>query len=107
MIVNQNGCEKTRTASNGESYSRQCVEIEAANARNGFRVLLTRSYFSEACAQPMKLTVSYTGTGLVNLPVVLAKEAGIFARNGLEVTVVRSQAAVSTMSGQHCKKNRG
>lgn len=53
---------------------------------------------SEAQTQSAKLTVSYTGVGPVNLPVVLAKEAGIFARNGLDVTVVRAQAAVSTMA---------
>ena len=53
---------------------------------------------SETSAQPVKLTVSYTGVGPVNLPVVLAKETGIFARNGLDVTVVRAQAAVSTMA---------
>lgn len=52
----------------------------------------------ETGAQSAKLAVSYTGVGPVNLPVVLAKEAGIFARNGLDVTVVRAQAAVSTMA---------
>ena len=55
-------------------------------------------YLSETWAQPVKLTVSYTGVGPVNLPVVLAKETGIFARNGLDVTVIRAQAAVSTMA---------
>jgi ABC-type nitrate/sulfonate/bicarbonate transport system substrate-binding protein len=55
-------------------------------------------YLSETGAQPMKLTVSYTGVGPVNLPVVLAKETGIFARNGIDVTVIRAQAAVSTMA---------
>ena len=55
-------------------------------------------FLSEAWAQPMKLTVGYTGVGPVNLPVVLAKELGIFSRNGLDVTVVRAQAAVSTMA---------
>src|SRR6185503_4573241 len=55
-------------------------------------------FFTDACAQPAKLSVSYTGVGPVNLPVVLAKEAGIFSRNGLEVTVIRAQAAVSTMA---------
>ena len=55
-------------------------------------------FLADTWAQPMKLTVSYTGVGPVNLPVVLAKQAGIFARNGLDVTVVRAQAAVSTMA---------
>ncbi len=52
----------------------------------------------EILAQPAKLTVSYTGVGPVNLPVVLAKETGIFSRNGLDVTVLRAQATVSTMA---------
>lgn len=56
------------------------------------------AFSSESRAQPVKLNVSYTGVGPVNLPVVLAKEAGIFARNGLDVTVIRAQAAVSTMA---------
>jgi ABC-type nitrate/sulfonate/bicarbonate transport system substrate-binding protein len=55
-------------------------------------------FLAETWAQPMKQTVSYTGVGPVNLPVVLAKQAGIFTRNGLDVTVVRAQAAVSTMA---------
>jgi NitT/TauT family transport system substrate-binding protein len=55
-------------------------------------------FLSAAWSQSVKLTVSYTGVGPVNLPVVLAKELGIFARNGLDVTVVRAQAAVSTMA---------
>ena len=55
-------------------------------------------FVADARAQPLKLTVSYTGVGPVNLPVVLAKETGIFAKNGLDVTVIRAQAAVSTMA---------
>jgi NitT/TauT family transport system substrate-binding protein len=55
-------------------------------------------FLAESRAQPVKLNVSYTGVGPVNLPVVLAKEGGIFARNGLDVTVIRAQAAVSTMA---------
>ena len=47
-------------------------------------------FHSDIRAQPVKLTVSYTGVGPINLPVVLAKETGIFARNGLDVTVVRA-----------------
>jgi NitT/TauT family transport system substrate-binding protein len=61
-------------------------------------LFLCATLCTDARAQPAKLSVSYTGVGPVNLPVVLAKEAGIFARNGLDVTVVRAQAAVSTMA---------
>ena len=64
-----------------------------------FSICLSLTLFlSETRAQPVKLTVSYTGVGPINLPVVLAKETGIFARNGLDVTVIRAQAAVSTMA---------
>jgi len=51
-----------------------------------------------AWAQPAKLTVGYTGIGPTHLPIFIAKETGIFARNGLEVEVIRAQAAVSTMA---------
>jgi hypothetical protein len=51
-----------------------------------FSICLSLTLFlSETRAQPVKLTVSYTGVGPINLPVVLAKEPGIFARNGLDV----------------------
>lgn len=63
-----------------------------------FMLFLCATLCTDARAQPAKLSVSYTGVGPVNLPVVLAKEAGIFSRNGLDVTVVRAQAAVSTMA---------
>jgi ABC-type nitrate/sulfonate/bicarbonate transport system substrate-binding protein len=65
----------------------------------GFFIGICLTWFpAQTLAQPVKLTVCYTGVGPVNLPVVLAKEAGIFARNGLDVTVIRAQAAVSTMA---------
>jgi sulfonate transport system substrate-binding protein len=78
------------------------LRFELKWTRAMFAVFLMWFYLTlpllEAWAQPVKLNVSYTGVGPVNLPVVLAKEAGIFARNGLEVTVIRAQAAVSTMA---------
>lgn len=49
-------------------------------------------------AQPAKLSVGYTGVGPTHLPMWFAKETGIFARNGLDVQVIRAQAAVATMS---------
>ena len=51
-----------------------------------------------AWAQPARLSVAYTGVGPTHLPVWIAKETGIFARNGLDVQVIRAQAAVATMS---------
>jgi ABC-type nitrate/sulfonate/bicarbonate transport system substrate-binding protein len=51
-----------------------------------------------AGAEAVKLRVSYTGIGPTHLPVFIAKETGIFTRNGLDVDVVRAQATVSTMA---------
>ena len=51
-----------------------------------------------ASAQPARLSVAYTGVGPTHLPVWIAKETGIFARNGLDVQIIRAQAAVATMS---------
>lgn len=55
-------------------------------------------WVAAAEAQLAKLTVSYTGVGPTHLPIFIAKETGIFSRNGLEVQVVRAQATVSTMA---------
>lgn len=79
------------------------ASVSAARPRRAVFVALAVYSFiallaSVTWAQPVKLTVSYTGVGPVNLPVVLARDAGIFARNGLDVTVIRAQAAVSTMA---------
>ena len=51
-----------------------------------------------ASAQSARLSVAYTGVGPTHLPVWIAKETGIFARNGLDVQIIRAQAAVATMS---------
>ena len=53
--------------------------------------------FSFAAGQPLKLTVSYTGVGPTQLPVWVAKEAGIFSKNGLDIQLIRAQAATAVM----------
>ena len=53
---------------------------------------------SAAAGQALKVTVSYTGVGPTQLPVWIAKEAGIFSRNGLDVQLIRAQAATSVMA---------
>jgi ABC-type nitrate/sulfonate/bicarbonate transport system substrate-binding protein len=53
---------------------------------------------SIAGGQALKLTVSYTGVGPTQLPVWVAKETGIFNRNGLDVQLIRAQAATSVMA---------
>lgn len=61
---------------------------------------LWHALFGAPClwAQLTKLSVGYTGVGPTHLPVWIAKETGIFARNGLDVQIIRAQAAVATMS---------
>src|SRR5687767_8568642 len=69
--------------------------------RNGFWAFALISLHlsaSGAAAQPARLSVAYTGIGPTHLPVWIAKETGIFARNGLDVQIIRAQAAVATMS---------
>ena len=52
----------------------------------------------DAGAQLAKVTTSYVSDSAGVLPLWLAKEAGIFARNGLEVQAVRVHAAVGVMA---------
>src|SRR5688500_4684128 len=69
--------------------------------RNGFwafALMALHLLASGASAQPTRLSVAYTGVGPTHLPVWIAKEAGIFARNGLDVQIIRAQAAVAAMS---------
>jgi len=49
-------------------------------------------------AQVSKTTTAYVSDSAGVLPLWLAKEAGIFARNGLDVQAVRVQAAVGVMA---------
>ena len=52
----------------------------------------------ETSAQLTKVTTSYVSDSAGVLPLWLAKEAGIFARNGLDVQAVRVHAAVGVMA---------
>ena len=52
----------------------------------------------EASAQLTKVTTSYVSDSAGVLPLWLAKEAGIFARNGLDVQAVRVHASVGVMA---------
>ena len=67
-----------------------------------FFTVLTFSWLSafptEAGAQLTKVTTSYVSDSAGVLPLWLAKEAGIFARNGLDVQAVRAHAAVGVMA---------
>ena len=67
-----------------------------------FFTVLTLSWFSafptEAGAQLAKVTTSYVSDSAGVLPLWLAKEAGIFSRNGLDMQAVRVHAAVGVMA---------
>jgi ABC-type nitrate/sulfonate/bicarbonate transport system substrate-binding protein len=52
----------------------------------------------DAAAQLTKVTTSYVSDSAGVLPLWLAKESGIFARNGLEVQAVRVHAAIGVMA---------
>ncbi len=53
---------------------------------------------TEAWAQLTKITTSYVSDSAGVLPLWLAKEAGIFARNGLDVQAVHVHASVGVMA---------
>jgi NitT/TauT family transport system substrate-binding protein len=53
--------------------------------------------FSVASAQPTKMTVGYSAMTSAHLPAWLAKEAGIFAKNGLDVQIVYVRAGTTAV----------
>ena len=53
---------------------------------------------TEASAQMTKITTSYVSDSAGVLPLWVAKDTGIFARNGLEVQAVRVHASVGVMA---------
>jgi NitT/TauT family transport system substrate-binding protein len=57
--------------------------------------LLLPLSFSVASAQPTKITVGYSSIAAGQLPAWVAKEAGIFAKNGLDVQLVYLRAATT------------
>ena len=56
------------------------------------------AFVRSAGAQLTKITTSYVSDSAGVLPLWIAKDAGIFARNGLEVQAVRVHAAVGVMA---------
>jgi ABC-type nitrate/sulfonate/bicarbonate transport system substrate-binding protein len=53
---------------------------------------------TEASAQITKITTSYVSDSAAVLPLWIAKDTGIFARNGLDVQAVRVHASVGVMA---------
>src|ERR1044071_8952772 len=53
---------------------------------------------SQAFGQLTKLNVLTTGVSPTSLPSYIARDSGIFARNGLDVQVVRGTSSIATMA---------
>lgn len=61
-------------------------------------LLLCPIGFSDVWAQATKLNVASSGISPTQIIPYLAQEAGIYARNGLDVSVIRTRADVAVMS---------
>src|SRR5215510_1991189 len=61
-------------------------------------LLLSPSRFTDVWAQATKLNVASSGISPTQIIPYLAQEAGIYARNGLDVSVIRTRAEIAVMS---------
>ena len=59
---------------------------------------LSSAELNPAHAQFIRLSVSSSGISPTQIVPYLAQESGIYAKNGLEVSVVRTRADVAVMS---------
>jgi ABC-type nitrate/sulfonate/bicarbonate transport system substrate-binding protein len=62
-----------------------------------FVALCELSFVTLVCAQLTKLNVTTTGVSPTSLPAFIGKETGLFAKNGLDVQVIRATASVSVL----------
>lgn len=62
-----------------------------------FITLCELSFVSAGWAQLTKLNVTTTGVSPTSLPAFIGKETGIFAKNGLDVQVIRATSSVSVL----------
>src|SRR5262245_5277735 len=61
-------------------------------------LLFSPSRFTGVWAQATKLNVASSGISPTQIIPYLAQEAGIYARNGLDVSVIRTRAEIAVMS---------
>ena len=61
-------------------------------------LLLLESIFSTAYSQPTKVNVASSGISPTQLPPYMAQDAGTFAKNRLEVSIVRTRPEIAVMS---------
>jgi ABC-type nitrate/sulfonate/bicarbonate transport system substrate-binding protein len=64
----------------------------------GFGLVLLWSMLDSASAQMTKVNLASSGISPTQIVPYLAQEAGIYAKNGLEVSVIRARADVAVMS---------
>src|SRR4029079_8497851 len=63
-----------------------------------FVLLLFFSVVSSVSAQLTRLNILTTGVSPTSMPSYIARDTGIFARNGLDVQVVRGTSSIATMA---------
>ena len=61
-------------------------------------ILCDLSFVSAIKAQSTKLNVTTTGVSPTSLAAFVARETGIFAKNGLDVQVIRATSSVSVLA---------
>src|SRR5690242_6060636 len=59
---------------------------------------LTFGYFARAHGQLTKLNIASSGFSPTQIPPYIAQEAGIYAKNELDVSVIRTRSDVDVMS---------
>src|SRR5215510_7965919 len=61
-------------------------------------LLLLESIFSTAHSQPTKVNVASSGISPTQLPPYMAQDAGTFAKNRLDVSIIRTRPEIAVMS---------
>jgi NitT/TauT family transport system substrate-binding protein len=61
-------------------------------------IILLLAFYSSAGSQPARLNVSYSSESPGSLPVWIAKDSGLYARNGLDVQLLRVTGNVAVMA---------
>src|SRR5215813_9204975 len=61
-------------------------------------LLLATNGFTSAYAQLTKLNVASSGISPTQIVPYIAQEAGIYTRNGLDVSIIRTRAEIAVMS---------
>jgi NitT/TauT family transport system substrate-binding protein len=80
---------------------RKVVSIHASTTKSwalALSIVLLLTFYSSAGSQPARLNVSYSSESPGSLPVWIAKESGLYLRNGLDVQLLRVTGNVAVMA---------